>query len=79
MIWNVLVAGSTLLGQVVRPPQELQHRADEILLGSGLIGMLERRELLVRASEIVSKVSELRRRSFPLSSRPYTVGRESTR
>ena len=39
---DVLVACGALLGQVVRPPQELQHRPDQLLLGDSLVRVAER-------------------------------------
>ena len=37
VVRDVLVAGGGLLGQVVCPAQQVEHRADEVLLGGGLV------------------------------------------
>ena len=46
MVGNVLVA-YPLLGQVVRPTQELEDGADQVFFGLGFIGGLEMAECLV--------------------------------
>ena len=37
VVGYVLVAGGGLLGQVVCPAQQVEHRTDEVLLGGGLV------------------------------------------
>ena len=38
IVGDVLVAGCPLLGKIVGPSQELQDRANQLLLGDGLVG-----------------------------------------
>ena len=74
MVGNVLVAGGSLLRQVVGPTQQLQHRTNEILLGHRLIGLMQRIEALVCSAEFTAEVGELQRRRFPFRSRADAVG-----
>ena len=51
IVRDVLVTGCALLRQVVSPSQRLQDRADQLLLGSGFVGLLVAAELPVARAE----------------------------
>ena len=57
-IRNVLFTGCPLLRQVVGPSKELQNRADQLLLGNGLVGISEPAEGLVTGKNAVSERGE---------------------
>ena len=67
-VGDVLVAGRALLRQVVVPSQQLQHRADELLLGDGLVGVGGAAECVVAPADVLPERGErlrLRRPSTP--------------
>ncbi len=57
-IGDVLAARRALLRQVVGPSQQFQHRADELLLGDRLVGILETGELLALAARALPKLGK---------------------
>ena len=76
VVGDVLAAGGALLRQVVAPSQQRQHRADQVLLGHRLVGLVQRREPPVAAVQAVPEVGELRRRGLPLRRRADAVGQK---
>ena len=54
-IGDVLVAGRALLRQVVGPSEQLQHGADKLLLGYGLVGIAVSVEVVVTLPDAVAE------------------------
>ena len=76
---DVLVACRALLRQVVRPPQKLQHRADQLLLGHRLVRVRRAAQSIVTLPHAVPERVErrgVRDGSPPLVRGPYALGQE---
>ena len=58
VVGNVLVAGRPLLRQVVGPPEQLQHRPDQVLLGDRLVGLRGSGEGLVPVEDGLAEGGE---------------------
>ena len=54
-VGDVLVAGRALLRQVVGPSKQFQRRADKLLLGDGLVGILVSLESVVAPPDAFAK------------------------
>ena len=39
VVGNILVARRALLRQIIVPPQQIQHRTNQVLLGDGFVGI----------------------------------------
>ena len=79
VVGDVLVARRALLRQVVGPPEQLQHRPDEILLGDRLVGVGGPGEGFVMAEDGLAEGGEglgVSGRGLPLGGGPDAVGEE---
>ena len=79
VVGDVLVAGRPLLRQVVRPPEQLQDRPDQVLLGDGLVGVRGAGEGVVAVEEGGAEGGEglrVRGGRLPLGGGPDAVGEE---
>ena len=61
IVGDVLVAGCPLLGKVVDPSQELQDRANQLLLSDGLVGAFGAAQRIVALTNAIAKCGKCRR------------------
>ena len=82
IVGYVLVAGCPLLGKVVGPSQEFQYRANQLLLGDGLVGAFGAAQRVVALTNAIPKCGKCRRvrdGRAPLGGRLYAFGQEVVR
>ena len=82
IVGDVLVAGCPLLRKVVGPSQELQDRANQLLLGDGLVGAFGATQRVVALTNAIPKYGKCRRvrdGRAPLGGRIYAFGQDVVR
>ena len=82
IVGDVLVASCPLLRKVVGPSQELQDRANQLLLGDGLVGAFGAAQRIAALTNAIPKCGKCRRARdgrAPLGGRLYAFGQEVVR
>ena len=82
MVRNIFVASRALLGQIVRPSEQLQNGSDQLLLGNRLVRVPGKPERLVTLADAVPEAGErlrVRNRGLPFVGFPDAVREEIIR